>query len=126
MPVRIPIVEDNEANLQMLSRSLQRSGCVVESPVAGIRGLKMARATLPDLILTDLSLPEMDCREVIGGLNAQALTRHKPIIAPSSLVLTCCGRSAMSTGSSDFDSKPVDLQRLLSKTESFMSGGIPK
>ncbi len=126
MPARILIVEDNESNLQMLSRRLQRRGYVVESAVDGLTGLELARVNLPDLILMDLSLPEMDGWEVTRRLKSEALTRHIPIIALTAHVMTSDRDSALAAGCNDFDTKPVELQRLLSKIESFTSGGIPR
>ncbi len=112
---RILYVEDNEDNVYMLVRRLRRSGHEVIAAGDGEQGLAMARAEAPALILMDLSLPVMDGWEATRRLKAAPETRDIPIIALSAHVLTGDKEKALAAGCDDYDTKPVNLPRLLEK-----------
>jgi two-component system, cell cycle response regulator DivK len=117
---KILIVEDHEMNRDMLSRRLLRRGYKVEIAVDGYGGLEMARFQLPDLILMDLSLPELDGWEVIRRLKAEPATRHIPVIALTAHAMISDRDRAFAAGCDEFDTKPIEFQRLLSKIESLL------
>ena len=117
----ILIVEDNEMNRDMLSRRLQRRGYDVLLAVDGAQGLEMAVADSPDLILMDLSLPKVDGWQATRELKASADTRSIPIIILSAHALDHERATALATGCDDFDVKPIDFARLLSKIERFVT-----
>ena len=108
-------VEDNEDNIYMLSRRLEREGFEVCIARNGIEGIAMARDMLPDLILMDLVLPEMDGFEASQQLRVGSDTSHIPIIALSASVFPEHQHRAIDAGCNDFETKPVDLPRLLAK-----------
>lgn len=114
---KILLVEDNEMNRDMLSRRLQRKGYQVVSAESGEQGLSLARLESPDLILMDISLPEMDGWEASRQLKADEGTRHIPIIALTARVLKSDQAKAFEVGCSDYDTKPVDFGRLVEKIE---------
>ena len=112
---RILLVEDNELSRDMLSRRLARRGFeMIEAPDAE-QALVLAAADAPDLILMDLSLPGMDGLEAVTRLRAAPATRLVPIIALSAHALSSDRDRALAVGCDDFDTKPVDLPRLLDK-----------
>ena len=117
---KILLVEDNEMNRDMLSRRLQRRGYSVVNAEDGEKGLLLARAEAPDLILMDISLPAMDGWEVTRLLKANPSTRHIPIIALTAHALASDRDKSVEVGCSDFDTKPVDLQRLLGKIRALL------
>jgi len=110
-------VEDNEDNIYMLSRRLSREGFEVSIARTGLEGVEMAREELPDLIIMDLVLPEMDGFEAARQLRNESLTSHIPIIALSASVLPEHQHRAIEAGCDDFETKPVDFPRLLGKLE---------
>ena len=112
---KILYVEDNEDNVYMLSRRLRRNGHEVIVAADGEQGLAMARAEAPALILMDLRLPVMDGWEATRRLKATPETRDIPIIALSAHVLTGDKEKALAAGCDDYDTKPVNLPRLLEK-----------
>jgi two-component system cell cycle response regulator DivK len=112
---KILLVEDNEMNRDMLSRRLQRRGYQIVAAENGEQGLSLARAEGPDLILMDITLPEMDGWEVARLLKADEATRHIPIIALTARVLMTDQRKAFEVGCDDYDTKPVDFGRLTEK-----------
>ena len=114
---RILLVEDNEANWDMLSRRLTRRGYVVTIARDGDEGVRRARSDLPDLILMDMSLPVMDGWEATRTLKADGTTRHIPIIALTAHAMSNDRQKASEAGCDDFHAKPVDLARLLSQIE---------
>jgi two-component system cell cycle response regulator DivK len=116
----ILIVEDNEMNRDILSRRLQRRGYQVSLAVDGSQGLEIARTTLPDLILMDMSLPEMDGWEVTRRLKSESATRHIPIIALTAHAMVSDQERAFATGCDEYDTKPVEFQRLMGKIESLL------
>lgn len=117
----ILIVEDNEMNRDMLGRRLQRRGYVVEIAVDGQVALEMVAANAPDLILMDLSLPNLDGWETTRRLKGDPATSALPIIVLTAHALEHERRKAMDTGCDDFDVKPIDFARLLSKIERFVA-----
>jgi CheY-like chemotaxis protein len=117
---RILIVEDNELNRDMLSRRLQRRGYDVSFAVDGEQGLVMAGNLIPDLILMDLSLPEIDGWEAIRRLKSADGTRRIPIIALTAHALVGDRDRAFANGCDEYDTKPVELERLIGKIEGLL------
>ena len=117
---RILLVEDNELSRDMLSRRLTRRGYEVLTATDGAQGVEAARSGAPDLILMDMSLPVIDGWEATRRLKASADTRDIPIIALTALAMASDERMARDAGCDDFDTKPVDLPRLLGKMESWL------
>lgn len=112
---RILLVEDNEMNRDMLSRRLQRRGFQVLFAVDGREGVDAAELHLPDLILMDMSLPIMNGWDATKLIKSKPLTQHIPVIALTAHVLEGERDKARSAGCDDYDTKPVDLDRLLKK-----------
>ena len=121
---RILMVEDNEMNRDALSRRLQRKGYEVIVATDGKQGLALARSAQPDLILMDLSLPEIDGWQATRCLKADAATEHIPLIVLSSHAMAGDREKAFATGCDDFDTKPVDFQRLLAKIATLLPEGV--
>jgi CheY-like chemotaxis protein len=109
------IVEDNEMNRDMLSRRLQRRGFEVLLAIDGAEGLAVARERLPDLILMDMSLPVVDGWEATRQLKSEDATRRIPIIALTAHAMSGDRQRAVEAGCDDFDTKPIELTRLLEK-----------
>jgi two-component system, cell cycle response regulator DivK len=114
---RILLVEDNEMNRDMLTRRLQRRGHHVDVAVDGREGVERARALRPDLILMDMSLPVLDGWEATRTLKADADAAHIPIIALTAHAMAGDEQRAREAGCDDFDTKPIDLPRLLEKID---------
>ena len=121
---KILLIEDNELNRDMLSRRLQRRGHVVVAAETGEQGLEMVRSQAPDLILMDITLPEMDGWEVTRILKADELTRRIPIIALTARALTTDRSKSFESGCDDYDTKPVDLVRLTDKIDRLLLRGV--
>ena len=119
---KILLVEDNEMNRDMLSRRLIRSGHSVVMAGDGLQGMVSARAERPDVILMDMSLPEIDGWEATRRLKSDKTTRRIPIIALTAHAMSSDRQRAMEAGCDDYDTKPVDFQRLLSKIHSALDG----
>ena len=113
----ILIVEDNEMNRDMLCRRLSRKGYSVLVAQDGLEGLNVARSEAPDLIIMDLSLPRVDGWEVSRRLKADATTSAIPIIALTAHAMSTDKDKALAAGCDDFDTKPVDFNRLLQKID---------
>ncbi|MCB1061595.1 MAG: response regulator [Verrucomicrobiae bacterium] len=111
----ILLVEDNEMNRDMLSRRLERRGYTVIMAVDGETGVAMAESESPDLILMDLSLPGIDGWEATRLLKQNPKTANTPVIALTAHALSDDEGKAIAAGCDDFDTKPVDLKRLLEK-----------
>ena len=122
MAAKILLVEDNEMNRDMLSRRLQRRGYDVIVAVDGREGIEKAEAEKPDLILMDLSLPVLDGWEATRRLKASDDTKSIPVIALSAHAMTGDREKALDAGCDDYDTKPVELPRLLGKMESYLPG----
>ncbi|MDD9983259.1 MAG: response regulator [Gammaproteobacteria bacterium] len=123
--IRILYVEDNDDNVYMLTRRLRRKGYDVAAAADGERGIEMARAGAPSLILMDLSLPVLDGWQATRRLKAAPETRHIPIIALSAHAMEGDRESALAAGCDDYDTKPVDFARLLAKIEALLPKGAP-
>jgi CheY-like chemotaxis protein len=120
---KILLVEDNEMNRDMLSRRLLRNGFTVAIAVDGLQGVAMATSEKPDLILMDMSLPVMDGWEATRRVKADPATRAIPVIALTANALVEDREKAMAAGCDDFDTKPVELPRLLEKIRAKLPGG---
>ena len=116
----ILIVEDNEMNRDMLSRRLAKRGYDVAIAVDGEQGLAMAQAAPPALILMDMSLPGVDGWEATRQLKTMPATRAVPVIALTAHAMAGDREKAIAAGCDDFDTKPVDLPRLLAKIEALL------
>jgi len=114
-PVRILLVEDNEMNRDMLGRRLQRQGFAVSFAVDGPSGVAMASSELPDLILMDVALGDMDGWEATRLIKTDPRTAQIPVIALTAHALATDRETSVKVGCSEFDTKPVDLPRLLAK-----------
>jgi two-component system cell cycle response regulator DivK len=117
---KLLLVEDNEMNRDMLTRRLRRKGYEVVTAADGEQALAMARAEAPDLILMDLSLPVLDGWEATRRLKAADETRAIPVLALTAHALAEEREAALATGCDDYDTKPVDLPRLLGKIEALL------
>jgi CheY-like chemotaxis protein len=112
---RILLVEDNEMNRDMLSRRLARKGFDVVQALDGLEGVERARTDAPDLILMDMSLPGIDGWEATRRIKADAELRHVPVIALTAHAMSGDREKALEAGCDDYDTKPIELPRLLSK-----------
>src|ERR1700722_20168231 len=109
---KILVVEDNEVNRDMLSRRMKRRGYDVITAADGEQGYSLALSEMPDLILMDISLPEMDGWEVINLLKAKEATRHIPIIVVTAHALVNDHTKTLEAGCDGYHSKPIDFARL--------------
>jgi len=121
MPYTILLVEDNELNRDMLSRRLGRKGYEIKMAVDGAQGVSMATELRPALILMDLSLPVMDGWEAIRRIKGNPETATIPIIALTAHARAEDEKTARDAGANDFDTKPVDLNRLVGKMEHLLT-----
>ena len=112
---KLLIVEDNELNRDMLSRRLLRRGYEVVLAVDGAEGVAKAGTEQPDLILLDMNLPVLDGWEVARRIKAAETTRGIPIVALTAHAMAGDEARARSAGCDDFDTKPIDIERLLGK-----------
>ena len=117
---RILLVEDNEMNRDMLSRRLIRRSYEVLLAVDGEQGVAMAQTEAPDLVLMDISLPVMDGWEAARRLKADPRTRGIPIIALTAHAMVGDREKAIAAGCDDFETKPVELARLLEKIQALL------
>ena len=122
---KILLVEDNEMNRDMLSRRLARQGYEVVVAVDGGEAVSMATSEKPDVILMDMSLPVMDGWEATRRVKAEPATRAIPVIALTANALVEDREKALAAGCDDFDTKPVELPRLLEKIKSQLQGTDP-
>lgn len=122
---KILLVEDNELNQDMLKRRLERKGHEIHLAVDGEQGVALATALKPDLILMDISLPGLDGWEATRRIKAAAETREIPIIALTAHALSTDRERCLAAGCDDYDTKPVDLPRLLGKIDGLLGGGTP-
>jgi CheY-like chemotaxis protein len=120
---KILLIEDNELNRDMLSRRLQKRGYEVVMAADGETGVAMAQAEAPELILMDVSLPGIDGWEATRRLRAAPETRHIPILALTAYTTSGDREKALAAGCDDFDTKPIDLPRLLGKIETLLKKG---
>ena len=120
---KILLVEDNEMNRDMLSRRLTRKGYDVVVALDGASGVDMAQSENPDLILMDMSLPIMDGWEATRKIKASPGTRTTPVIALTAHAMAEDRDKALEAGCDDYDTKPVELTRLLEKMERLLDQG---
>lgn len=118
---KLLLVEDNEANRKMLIRRLVRVGYEVPFAADGSEGVAMALSENPDLILMDLTLPVMDGLAATRLLKAEETTRKIPVIALTALAMVGDREKAFEAGCDDYDTKPIDLTRLLEKIEFWLN-----
>ena len=118
---RILLVEDNEMNRDMLSRRLVRNGHEVSIAIDGQQGVDMALSERPDLILMDMSLPVIDGWEATRRIKANDATRHVPVIALTAHAMSGDREKAIEVGCDDYDTKPVEIARLLGKITALLA-----
>jgi CheY-like chemotaxis protein len=117
---KVLLVEDNEMNRDMLSRRLIKRGYTVVMAIDGQQGIDMAVSEKPDIILLDMSLPVVDGWEAAKQIKANPLSASAPLIALTAHAMAADRERAMSAGCDDFDTKPVELPRLLGKMETLL------
>jgi CheY-like chemotaxis protein len=117
---KILLIEDNEMNRDMLSRRLVKRGYEVVVAVDGQEGVAKARAETPALVLMDMSLPVLDGWEATQALRADPATRSIPVIALTAHAMAGDREKALAAGCDDFDTKPIELERLLGKIEALL------
>ena len=120
MTHKLLLVDDDLANLDMLTRRLTRSGYQVVTADDGIAATAKAKEELPDLILMDFSLPVMDGWTATRQLKAAPATRHIPIIGLTAHALVGDREKALEAGCNDYDTKPIELPRLIGKIEALI------
>ena len=118
--LKILLVEDNEMNRDMLSRRLKRRGYEVLIAVNGAEGVEMAKSAIPNLILMDMSLPIMDGWEATKNIKADSVTQSIPVIALTAHAMSGDRERALQAGCDDYDTKPIELSRLLTKIKTFL------
>jgi CheY-like chemotaxis protein len=123
---KILLVEDNEMNRDMLSRRLEKRGYTVAIAVDGSAGVAMAKSEMPGLILMDMSLPVLDGWDATRQIKADPATAGIPIIALTAHAMESDRQKALAAGCDDFDTKPVELNRLLLKIEELFKKFPPK
>jgi CheY-like chemotaxis protein len=124
MTLRVLLVEDNPENRDMLSRRLVRRGYQVTFAMDGVEAISRTQAERPDIVLMDLSLPVMDGWEATRCLKADTATSDIPIIALTAHAMAGDRERAMAAGANDYDTKPVDLERLLAKIIALTNSGL--
>ena len=122
--MKILYVEDNEDNIYMLERRLKRAGFDVLIARDGAQGVATAAAEMPELILMDMGLPVLDGSEATRQIKAAPATKHIPVIALTANAMNGDREKALAAGCDDFDTKPVDLPRLLDKIQALAPGGL--
>ncbi len=123
---KILLVEDNEMNRDMLSRRLERRGFQVSIAVDGKAALDLVRTELPDLVLMDMNLPEIDGWEATRRLKADEATRPIPVLALTAHAMAGDRDKALAAGADDYDIKPVEFARLVGKIEALLKRTPPK
>jgi len=117
---KVLLVEDNEMNRDMLTRRLERKGFEVVIAVDGQAGIDMAASSSPDIILMDLSLPVIDGWEATRRIKADPATQSIPVIALTAHAMAGDEQKALEAGCDDYDTKPIELKRLLGKIENLL------
>jgi two-component system cell cycle response regulator DivK len=120
---KVLLVEDNEMNRDMLSRRLIRRGFDVVFAVNGKQGVDLARSEKPDIILMDMSLPIMDGWEATRCVKSDDATRSVPVIGLTAHAMSGDREKAIEAGCDDYDTKPVELDRLIGKIERLLGNG---
>jgi two-component system cell cycle response regulator DivK len=121
----ILIVEDDEMNRDMLSRRLLRKGFEVQIAIDGVEGVAMAQTAKPDLILMDMSLPKMSGWEAASAIKGNPLVSFIPIIALTAHAMESDRQRALQSGCDDYDTKPIELPRLLEKMDRLLAAKSP-
>jgi two-component system, cell cycle response regulator DivK len=121
---KVLLVEDNEMNRDMLSRRLERKGYTVLCATDGQTGVDMALSEKPDIVLMDMSLPILDGWEATRRLKSLAATQNIPVIALTAHAMSSDREKALEAGCDEYDTKPIDLKRLLGKIDALMSGPV--
>ncbi len=119
---KILLVEDNEMNRDMLSRRLTKRGYQVAIALDGVQGVELARSESPDLVLMDMSLPLKDGWEATAEIKSDPATSSIPVIGLSAHAMSGDRDKAMQAGCDDYDTKPIELDRLLKKIEALLPG----
>ena len=119
--MKILYVEDNDDNVYVVRQRLTRAGFTVLVAADAAHGIALATAEQPDLILMDLSLPILDGWEATRRLKEATRTKHIPIIALSAHAMTGDREKALAAGCDDYDTKPIDFERLRAKIDAFLS-----
>ena len=114
-PAKILLVEDNELSMDMLSRRLRRKGFTVVQAVDGQQAVDAAESENPDLILMDIGLPVLDGLDAARRIKNDAAMKHIPIIALTAHAMSGDREKALDVGCNDYDTKPIDIQRLIEK-----------
>lgn len=122
---KILLVEDNEMNRDMLSRRLERRGYTVIMAVDGAEGVAKVRAEMPDVVLMDMSLPVLDGWDATRQLKSDPGTAGVPVIALTAHAMAADEQKARDAGCEDFDTKPIELPRLLEKIEAQIRRRLP-
>jgi len=117
--MKILYVEDNDDNIYMLKNRLSRAGFTVLIATNGAQGIAMATSDKPDLILMDITLPDIDGEEATRRIKADPATKGIPIIALTANAMSGDREKALAAGCDDFDTKPVEMPRLLEKISAF-------
>jgi two-component system cell cycle response regulator DivK len=117
---KVLLVEDNEMNRDILSRRLSRRGYVVVFAMDGQQGVEMARSEKPDIILMDMSLPVMDGWEATRRVKSDNAMRNVPVIGLTAHAMSGDREKALEAGCDDYDTKPVELDRLIEKMEQLL------
>ena len=117
--MKILYVEDNDDNIYMLKNRLSRAGFTVLIATCGAQGIAMATSDKPDLILMDITLPDIDGEEATRRIKADPATKGIPIIALTANAMSGDREKALAAGCDDFDTKPVEMPRLLEKISAF-------
>jgi CheY-like chemotaxis protein len=121
--MKILYVEDNDDNVYMLRNRLARAGFTVVVATDGVQGVAMAGTERPDLIIMDLTLPDMDGWEATRRIKADPATKHIPVVALTANAMEGDREKALAAGCDDFDTKPVELPRLLDKIRALAPAG---
>ena len=121
--MKILYVEDNDDNVYMLRKRLTRAGFTVVIATDGVQGVAMAGSERPDLIIMDLTLPDMDGWEATRRIKSDPATKHIPVVALTANAMEGDREKALAAGCDDFDTKPVELPRLLDKIRALAPAG---
>jgi CheY-like chemotaxis protein len=120
MPMKILVVEDNELNLDILTRRLQRKGYDVITAKDGQEGVACAKTNNPDIILMDVSLPLLDGYDATRQIKADQKTKNIPIIILTAHAMVGDREKALASGCDEYETKPVDFPHLLEKIEKYL------
>lgn len=126
MSARVLLVEDNEANADMLSRRLARHGYEVVLATDGLQAVEQAVAGRPDLILMDISLPKIDGWEATRRIKAETATAAVPIVALTAHAMVADRQKCLDAGCDEFETKPIHLKRLLEKMQTLLAVRSPR